>query len=108
MKMMRDKRNRFVVFAVTAGLLAAIMGWFATSANGQGSSFYDSWAGQVGSGPDSAWGIENTTDPNNGNVYYTNTTPSQSSRIEPDDASGHQRSDLSHWPGAANDDRPGQ
>ena len=42
--------------------------------------FYDSWAGEVGGGPDSAWGVENLTDPNNGNVHYTNVTPSQSTR----------------------------
>ncbi len=45
--------------------------------------FYDSWAGEVGEGPDSAWGVENLTDPNNGNVHYTNVTPSQSSASNP-------------------------
>ena len=45
--------------------------------------FYDSWAGEVGGGPDSAWGVENLTDPNNGNVHYTNITPSQSSASNP-------------------------
>jgi beta-glucanase (GH16 family) len=45
--------------------------------------FYDSWAGEVGQGPDSAWGVENLNDPNNGNVHYTNITPSQSSAMNP-------------------------
>jgi beta-glucanase (GH16 family) len=40
--------------------------------------FYDDWAGRVGLGPGSAWGVENATDPNNGHVHYYNTTPSQS------------------------------
>ena len=72
----------------TGGMLCAIglglgLLFFATPANGQGSSFYDSWAGQVGGGPDSAWGVENLTDPNNGNVHYTNITPSESSASNP-------------------------
>ena len=63
------------------GFLLLTMGW-PVGAQG-GSMFYDSWAGEVGSGPDSAWGVENLTDPNNGNVHYTNVTPSQSSASNP-------------------------
>jgi beta-glucanase (GH16 family) len=54
-----------------------------TAAAQTGSMFYDSWAGEVGGGPDSAWGVENLTDPNNGNVHYTNITPSESSASNP-------------------------
>jgi beta-glucanase (GH16 family) len=45
--------------------------------------FYDDWAGRVGLGPGSAWGVENATDPNNPAVHYYNTTPSQSTTARP-------------------------
>ena len=57
----------------------------ATSAEGQvGSYFFDDWSTcQIGGGPDAAWGVENTMDPNNGNVHYTNIIPSASSASNP-------------------------
>src|SRR5271165_768923 len=73
-----DMKGQFCTIGLGLGLL-----FLATSAFGQGSSFYDDWAGEVGAGPDSAWGVENATDPNNGNVHYTNITPSQSSASNP-------------------------
>ena len=91
---------------VPSGLGLGLL-FFATPANGQGSSFYDSWAGQVGSGPDSAWGVENLTDPNNGNVHYTNITPSQSNASNPTTLQVINDSSFAHWPGTANDDRSG-
>ena len=68
------------------GLLLLTTVFPATEAQGStiaGSMFYDSWAGEVGGGPDSAWGVENLTDPNNGNVHYTNVTPSESAASNP-------------------------
>ena len=56
---------------------------FLTTAAQGGSMFYDSWAGEVGEGPDSAWGFENATDPNNGNVHYYNTTPAEATAARP-------------------------
>ncbi len=78
----------------TSAIIARLLVWagftlgvlLATSSSAwaqTGSMFYDSWAGEVGGGPDSAWGVENLTDPNNGNVHYTNITPSQSSASNP-------------------------
>jgi beta-glucanase (GH16 family) len=68
-----------IVGAVAAGAVPAA----AQDADPTGFYFYDSWAGQVGSGPDSAWGTENATDPNNGNVHYYNTTPTQATASRP-------------------------
>src|SRR5271157_4686974 len=70
--------RRFCAVGVGLGLLL-----LPTAAQGGGSSFYDSWAGEVGGGPDSAWGAENATDPNNGKVHYDNTTPSEATAARP-------------------------
>jgi beta-glucanase (GH16 family) len=67
--------------SVGFGLLLLSASWPAVAH--AGSMFYDSWAGEVGKGPDSAWGVENLSDPNNGKVHYTNVTPSQSSASNP-------------------------
>jgi beta-glucanase (GH16 family) len=73
------RMRRFSSFGIGLGLLLA-----AASAQGQGTYFYDDWSTcQLGGGPDAAWGVENLQDPNNGNVHYTNVTPSQSSASNP-------------------------
>jgi hypothetical protein len=48
-----------------------------------GSTFFDDWAGEVGQGPDSAWGAFNANDPNNPAVEYTNVTPAQATASNP-------------------------
>ena len=60
---------------VCAGALALTLAALPSPVYGVGSSYFENWAGEVGSGPDSAWGAENATDPNNGAVHYTNNTP---------------------------------
>jgi beta-glucanase (GH16 family) len=45
--------------------------------------FADDFNTAVGSGPSSAWGKENTTDPNNGAVHYTNILPGQATGNNP-------------------------
>ena len=37
----------------------------------------------MGSGPSSAWGPENATDPNNNAVIYSNTLPGQATQSHP-------------------------
>jgi beta-glucanase (GH16 family) len=46
-------------------------------------TFFEDWAGEVGQGPDSAWGAENATDPNNSAVHYTNVTPAHATAANP-------------------------
>jgi beta-glucanase (GH16 family) len=46
-------------------------------------TFDDEFNGTVGSGPSSAWGVGNATDPNNSKVNYTNTTPAQATTSNP-------------------------
>lgn len=48
-----------------------------------GSVFFDDWSSEVGKGPDSAWGAENATDPNNSAVHYTNVTPANATAANP-------------------------
>src|SRR5271170_3209604 len=45
--------------------------------------FDDEFNGAVGSGPSSAWGAFNTTDPNNGAVHYTDTLPANATASNP-------------------------
>jgi beta-glucanase (GH16 family) len=46
-------------------------------------TFDDEFNGTVGSGPSSAWGAGNATDPNNSAVIYTNTTPAKATASNP-------------------------
>ena len=65
------------------GLVCAAVLGLAAAASGNGSAFYENWAGEVGGGPDLAWGAENATDPNNSNVHYYNTTPAEATAAHP-------------------------
>ena len=73
--------------AITAFDVCCGLGLLLTAASAQGqvgTYFYDDWSNcQIGGGPDAAWGVQNLQDPNNGNVHYTNVTPSTSSPSNP-------------------------